>query len=185
MTVAAVALANLLPWRRQRRRERLRFWTGVCVLTLLLIAGPVILGWRERLMDARQLQLLTGSQKQVLQLLDRRIRERELLQQRWSQEERIREVRDAARRQGERWRVLLVDLGARIPSEAWLTAVVKKGDSLTLRGISRELAAVAILEAQLGDLGYRTLIPGPLKRNSDGQWQFSFVMKEAGDVAVD
>ena len=167
---------NLLPWRQIQRLRALRFW-GVMFAALPLLSLVLLLrGHSARvqgqalaeiysLADAARLQVFAGRER----LLRENLKQQESLQLRLQQ-----------RVWTGRWQAGLTALAQALPGDAWLTALRWQGNTLELFGLTARVATLSTLEDALKALPeYRTVTAGPVRRDSEGRWAFSYRLEEA------
>lgn len=171
---------NLLHWREKRRRECVRFWGLLCVggglITLLLIissrAGH---GYQQEWRALRQQNDRALMQALILRegQLKARLQQRDAVQARFRQQTLTR-----------RWNSTLLTLAEQLPEQAWLTTVQWQGDAFSFSGLTLRFPALSRVESAVHRLpGFRTVSPGPIQRDAQGRWQFSYQLQtEVRDV---
>lgn len=167
-------LTNLLAWRHQRRRGRLRFWAGMTVITLAAIMALSGLRWQAWQLLRVQASAGRFAHQQrmsaVMQLIHQR-QERQVQHQHLQQRQQLQA---AALARGQRWQQRLTRLAAIMPQQAWLTGLSAREGALTLSGMSQTLQGVTQLEQGLSQVGFRHYQVGRVQHDAGGNWQFSF-----------
>ncbi|MGU3525557.1 PilN domain-containing protein [Enterobacteriaceae bacterium C23F] len=162
---------NLLDWRKRHRRECLRFWSLLSV-GAGLIALAVIAVFQTGESSSQRWQLLwQENDRAVHQALVQREQQLRVEQQqklRWLASE---QKRGATRR----WQSTLLALAEQIPEQVWLKTLQWQGEALSLSGTANRFPALGQLDAAVSRLaGFRKVNPGPVHRDREGRWQFSY-----------
>lgn len=166
---------NLLPWRAQRDRKRLR--REGCLLAMLMlievffaltIAGKraenlrhekTVALWHRANQQATELQTRTAARVQYKQSLTLRLAARQQKQQQIS-----------------RWYDFLRNLPDAMPDELWLSGLSKTLDTLVLMGFCREPREVDVFRQRLQALDlFRRVGTQSLRRDDSGRIQFSLL----------
>lgn len=167
-------LVNLLRWREERRRRRVRFWI-LMFAGLWLAALAQVLAVRVTQAQRVAVQTLRAdSDKSVLQALLQRERMLAAEHKRWqtSQQQALR------REQTRQWQTTLQTLAEQMPGASWLTAMQWQDDMLGLSGLSISFPALAAMEQTLKRLpGVNAARAGATKQDSQGRWQFSYQLR--------
>lgn len=137
-----MSMPNLLPWRRQQRNQRLRFWGLLFAGSwLVMLAGSISLRATQTLaLQALQSELAgTRAVQKVL---------------------RARQPQSAGQKtpslpSDPAWQPALESLASAMPRQAWLTALRYQPPSLTLTGYTTSLPALsAMTDALKGVTGF-------------------------------
>lgn len=169
---------NLLPWRRQLRQARLRFWACMALGSLGLTAVPGGFLWLEWQLLLRQFlaeqqahqQRMSGAAALVSQRQAQQAARQEVIRQ--GQQRLLRQ--EAARRTGLHWQARLNRLAEIMPDSAWLTLLTAREASLMFSGLSQTLEGIALFEQTLPQAGGARHQTGAIMRAPDGNWQFSY-----------
>lgn len=173
---------NLLDWRERQRRDCLRLWgllfAGAWLIALLL--GIALRSGQGHLRTWRELH--QTSDRALLQALIQREKQLTVQQQRQSLWLAHEHQREATRS----WEATLTWLADQLPEQAWLTTLQWQGDALRFAGLANRFAALSQLDSIVRRWpGFRRVTPGPVKRDEQGRWQFSYQLeREVSDAAA-
>lgn len=172
---------NLLRWREKRRRDCLHFWALLFVGSWLIALVWFVANRAEGEHQHQKQALQQASDNAVYQGLVQRERQFKDGQQRrmlWLTHEKERE----ATRQ---WQSRLLALAENMPEQAWLTAIRWEGYSLNFSGLANRFPALTELDAAVRQLAdFRVIDPGPVRRDAQGRWEFSYrMLAEVENVA--
>lgn len=164
-----MSMANLLPWRQQRRARCLRFWLALSAASLLMMLAA---GWGVRTiyaLKARALQSELAAITAVQQAL----------------KTRQRPATETAEATPEppavNWQPALESLSDAMPSRAWLSGLRYQSSSLEVTGYAAALPAlVAMTEALKQVAGFSPGHAGALQQDSQGRWVFTFQLNRRG-----
>ncbi|QLA68856.1 PilN domain-containing protein [Enterobacter pasteurii] len=156
-------MPNLLPWRRERRIQRLRFWGLLYAASLLLmLAGGVSLCLTQSLASQALQSDLAGT-RAVQKVLKAR------------QPQPAKASSPSQPPEPVAWQPVLESLASAMPQQAWLTTLRYQPPSLILSGYATSFTALtAMTDALKRVTGF---IPGPagaLQQDSRGRWMFTF-----------
>lgn len=173
--------ANLLPWRQRQRRRCLRFWglmfTGSLLLTLMVCAASRA----STLLATRASALRHTSDLTLRQGLAQRQKQWTALQARHQQQQRwaLRKAKTEA------WQPALIALSRHLPEQAWLAQLRFQQSTLSLTGYAATQHALVALETALRQVpGFIPGVPGEMRQDAQGRWQFSWTLtrKESADA---
>ncbi|TXU04387.1 pilus assembly protein HofN [Enterobacter hormaechei] len=156
-------MPNLLPWRRQQRNQRLRFWGLLFSGSLLvMLAGGISLRATQSL-ALQALQSELAGTRAVQKVLKARQPQSAGLKTPSLPSEPVA------------WQPALESLASAMPRQAWLTALRYQPPSLTLTGYTPSLPALsAMTDALKRVTGFNPGPAGELQQDSLGRWMFSF-----------
>ncbi|WP_176504311.1 PilN domain-containing protein [Enterobacter sp. CC120223-11] len=173
---------NLLDWRERRRRECLRFW-GLLFAGAWLIALALMAALRaEASSSLRGQNLRQENDRAVHQALVQREQPLRAEQQRRMRRLASEQKREATRR----WQSMLLALSEQIPQQAWLKTLQWQGEALSFSGLANRFTALAQLATAVSQLeGVRAAESGPVRRDREGRWQFSYeLLMEANNGSL-
>ncbi|UAN40636.1 MULTISPECIES: PilN domain-containing protein [unclassified Enterobacter] len=164
-----MSIMNFLPWRQQRRARCLRFWSAMCVGTVLLMFVVIFCLRMNHLTVLHALQTeLTGMQTVQHGLLSR-------------QKLASQAQKPAQTLQRRAWQPVLESLSRAIPAQVWLTELRSQPPALTLTGYATTLPALSALRDALGQIaGFTPGTAGELRQDSQGRWMFTLHLKSEG-----
>lgn len=143
---------NFLPWRIRQQRQRYRFW--LCCFCVQLFATLLILVLTYGVLGYQQ-----DRHRQVLQALEQQYSDigLQFKQRQQMMGELARLGAEEARyRQNhahnQRYLALLRQLSRALPETLWLTEFEENAKGISLRGIGRHYAAIAVFEQRLAAL---------------------------------
>lgn len=164
---------NLLPWRRQRRQQQLRYWSLLAVGCLLFVAltgsarfaSTVWQKERQRI-EGEYLSQTGNALARKNQQAGMQAKLQKAQQQRLSQRRAIRI-----------WEVRLTHLAELLPASLWLTSLSASHGRLVLKGNAEKPEDVQALEQNLHQLAEVTRVAaGGIKRDKNGLLLFTFTL---------
>ncbi|MFU9136638.1 PilN domain-containing protein [Erwinia tasmaniensis] len=166
---------NLLPWRAQRDRRRLRrecWLLAVLVLLEVFFALTITEKRAENLRHEKTVALWHRANQQATELQTRtaaRIQYKQSLTLRLS-------ARQQKQKQLSRWYDFLRNLPDAMPDELWLSELSKTLDTLVLMGFCREPRDVDAFRQRLQTLSlFRRVGTQSLRRDDNGRIKFSLL----------
>ena len=171
------ALINLLPWRQTLRQQRVRHWS--VLLTLVLILAPLLTtGWR--LLSIWKLSQQQAQREHMAVMLPAL---QSLYQQRLGLEEqqrkllRLQQIRDAQQQAVQIWERRLIRLAGGLPAGTWLSSLSLQKGRIEIKGHATELGDMRRFEHELTQLdGIAEVKAGALQHESQGGFGFSFTL---------
>ncbi|ELW1647423.1 PilN domain-containing protein [Enterobacter oligotrophicus] len=163
-----MSMANLLPWRQQRRARCLRFWYALFTATLLVTLAVALILRMNSSVKRRALQTELTGMYAVQHALNAR-RSVAIQTPPTTLPPQIA------------WQPMLDSLSDVIPAQVWLTALRYQPPSLMLTGYAATLPALSAMADALKRItGFSPGTAGELQQDSQGRWMFTFQLNSRG-----
>lgn len=179
-------LINLLPWRRLRRRHRLKRWGSFLLCGVLLIMGLMLL-WTQPLAMKVRWQQAQITQYEVQESALKALLSRQLTALKDNQQ-RLAILQAEVMRKGNisRWESVLNMLASRLPENSWLQSFSWQNESATISGVAGDARELERVEAVLADLpGAFKVKPGELRDEKHKGLVFTFTLNPQGGEHVE
>ncbi|MFB0711859.1 PilN domain-containing protein [Buttiauxella noackiae] len=170
-------LINLLPWRQIQRQQRMRHWSFLFCLVLVLVPLLVMTvrqfsAWEIRQQQARN-DYLTSMQSALEHLYQRR-----LVQQKQNKEMlRLQQTREAQQKAIQIWEKRLIRIASFMPGGAWLSSLTLQKGQFIVKGHSGLLEDLQVLEKELTHLeGVSAVRTGAVQYEAQGGFGFVFTL---------
>ncbi|GLR07816.1 hypothetical protein COO59_10390 [Mixta theicola] len=174
---------NLLDWRQDARKRRLRRWLWLSGTLLVLVHIALLLWWRGLAETTQrwQSQLTLWQQAtQRAQQLNQRYAEAQKQQQTLRKQAALRQQKHQRLRQ---WQAFILQLESNVPDDAWLSTLTHQQGTLRLDGLSLRPEATRLLHHRLraSDV-FQPWLPGALHKSADGPYRFTLATGKAEGV---
>lgn len=171
------ALINLLPWRQTLRQQRVRRWS--VLFALVLILTPLLAT------GVRQLSAWKLSQQQIqndymantLPALQVLYQQRRGLEEQQRKQLHMQQIRDAQQQAVQVWERRLIQLASGLPAGTWLSSLSMQKGRLEIKGHATDLEDMRRLEQELVLLdGVDAVQAGAVQREAQNGFGFSFTL---------
>ncbi|HKM98011.1 MAG TPA: PilN domain-containing protein [Buttiauxella sp.] len=170
-------LINLLPWRQTLRQKRVRHWS--VLLALVLILAPLLTtGWRllsvwKLSQQQTQREYMANMLPALQSLYQQRLGLDELRRKRL----RLQQIRDGQQQAVQIWEQRLIRLAGGLPTGAWLSSLSLQKGRIEIKGHATELEDMRRFEQELAQLdGIAEVKAGALEHESQGGFGFGFTL---------
>ncbi|WP_413499546.1 PilN domain-containing protein [Buttiauxella gaviniae] len=170
-------LINLLPWRQIQRQQRVRRWSLLFSLVLVLVPLLVMGGWQFAIWEIHQQQArkdyLTSMQSALQHLYQQRL----VLQKQNQEILRLQRIREAQQKAIRIWEKRLIRIASIMPDGAWLSSLTMQKGQLIVKGRTNLLDDLQGLEKELAHLeGISTVRTGAVQHEAQGGFGFVFTL---------
>jgi len=171
------ALINLLPWRQTLRKQRVRRWSLMFAVVLILVPLLALAGRQLSAWIVIQQQIQSEYLAMTLPALQTVYQQRLVLAEQHRKLIQLQQVRDAQQQAVQVWERRLIRLADGLPAGAWLSSLALQKGRLEVKGHATDLDDMHRLEKGLAQLeGVAAIKAGAVQHEAQGGFGFGFTL---------
>ncbi|MGB7802122.1 PilN domain-containing protein [Buttiauxella sp.] len=171
------ALINLLPWRQTLRQQRVRRWSVMFVVVLILVPLLAMAGRQLSASIVIQQQIQSEYLAMTLPALQALYEQRLGLAEQHRKLLQLQQVRDSQQHAVQVWERRLIRLADGLPAGAWLSSLALRKGRLEVKGQATDLEDMHRLEKKLAQLdGVAAVKTDAIQQEALGRFGFGFTL---------